>query len=103
MAATDTVLDRSEQHRYEIDRDGESVGVLEYRLRTGAIALMHTEVPAEYGGQGLASRLIRHALDDARRRDLAVLPYCPFVRTYIEKHSEYLDLVPADRREEFEL
>jgi predicted GNAT family acetyltransferase len=32
-----------------------------------------------------------------------VVPYCPFVRSWITEHSEYADLVPADRREQFGL
>lgn len=43
------------------------------------------------------------ALDDARERGLAVLPFCPFVRAHIQRHREYADLVPAARRGEFDL
>jgi len=32
-----------------------------------------------------------------------VLPFCPFVRGFIEKHNEYLDLVPVERRAQFKL
>jgi predicted GNAT family acetyltransferase len=46
--------------------------------------------------------LVRFAFDDARRRGLSVLPHCPYVRRFIDTHSdEYLDLVPPDRRPEF--
>jgi predicted GNAT family acetyltransferase len=46
---------------------------------------------------------VRASLDDARARHLVVLPYCPFVRSWITEHSEYADLVPAGRREQFGL
>jgi predicted GNAT family acetyltransferase len=42
-------------------------------------------------------------LDDAREHGQQVLPYCPFVRSYIERHQEYADLVPAAERERFGL
>ena len=65
---------------------------------------MHTEIKPEFEGQGLGGALIRNTLDDVRSRGLAVLPYCPFVRGYIDKHrEEYLDLVPVEQRPEFGL
>ncbi|MEV1200449.1 N-acetyltransferase, partial [Microbispora rosea] len=41
------------------------------------------------------------ALDAARDAGLSVLPFCPFVKRYIERHPDYLDLVPADQRARF--
>ena len=38
------------------------------------------------------------ALDDVRSRGLRVVPICPFVRTYLQHHPEYEDLVVPDRR-----
>jgi predicted GNAT family acetyltransferase len=71
---------------------------------TGAIAFTHTLIDPRFEGQGLASRLVRTALSEARSARLAVLPFCPFVRGYIADHSaEYLDLVPGDLRDTFEL
>jgi hypothetical protein len=32
-----------------------------------------------------------------------VLPYCPYVTSWIRKHPEYVDLVPGDRRGDFGL
>ena len=58
----------------------------------------HTEIDDAFEGRGLGSILIRAALDAARGRGLAVRPDCPFVRGYIARHSEYLDLVPVDLR-----
>jgi uncharacterized protein len=99
-----SVIDVPERDRFEI-RDGQDVaGFTEYRRRGSLIAFLHTEVAPEYEGQGLASGLISTALDRSREQSLSVLPFCPFVRGYIEKHpSEYLDLVPAELREQFEL
>jgi len=54
-------------------------------------------------GRGLADRLIRFALEDARARGLAVLPFCPFVKSFIERHREFEALVPDAYREQFGL
>lgn len=89
-----TVVDNVQRHRYEVVHDGTRAGFADYRLEDGVIAFTHTEIDEQYTGLGLASTLIRHALEDSRSKSLTVLPYCPFVRGYIGKHPEYQDLVP---------
>jgi predicted GNAT family acetyltransferase len=85
--------DNADAHRFEL-RDGDQVlGSIDYRLRDGVITLVHTEVDPAHSGQGLAARLARGALDDARSRGLSVVPSCPYVASYLEKHPEYADLV----------
>ena len=86
-------VDSPDHDRYEL-RDGDDlIGLIAYRLGDGVITLVHTEVRDEYEGQGHAGRLARGALDDARSRGLKVVPSCPYVASYIEKHPEYADLV----------
>lgn len=99
------VVDVDARHRYELRVDGETVGHVEYHQRPGGptISLMHTVVDDAHAGQGFAGRLARATLDDARARGLGVLPFCPYIRGWIGKHPEYVDLVPEDRRAEFEL
>jgi predicted GNAT family acetyltransferase len=97
------VADNPALHRYEITADGEVAGFTVYELRPGIIAFMHTQIGEEWGGRGLGSILVRCALDDVRSRGLAVLPYCPFVRSWLERHEDYVDLVPAEHRAEFGL
>jgi uncharacterized protein len=62
-----------------------------------------TEIDPRFEGRGLGSQLIAEALDDARRRQLAVLPFCPFVRSFIASHADYVGLVPEERRAAFGL
>jgi uncharacterized protein len=100
---TTEVVDRPEAHRFEVLADGEVAGYVDYQLSPGEILLSHTEIEEAYEGKGLGSVLVRHALDDARERGLAVLPLCPFVRGWIGKHEDYLDLVPAKARRKYNL
>ena len=97
------VVDVPERHRFEILDEGQPAGFAAYRLSGTQITFTHTEIDDANGGRGLGGALIRVALDTARSRGLAVLPSCPFVRSFIAKHPDYLDLVPADRRAEFDL
>ena len=98
------VVERAAEHRFEIVVDGKVAGFSEYHDRAGRRAFMHTEIDPGYEGQGLASQLVRFELDDARSHGMPVLPYCPFVRSYIARHrDDYIDLVPDTEREEFDL
>jgi predicted GNAT family acetyltransferase len=103
MDGTIAVSDRARQERYEIRVAGELAGFVQYRAKSGLIAFIHTEVDDRFEGQGLGSKLIAFALADARERGLAVLPFCPFVNGYIQRHREYVDLVPEERRAAFDL
>ena len=93
--------DNPAESRYEVLVDGAVVGVCEYNRRDGRIDLLHTEIDDRFEGHGLASKLIKFALDDARHSATPVMPYCKFVRAYLDKHAEYRDLVPEEHRARF--
>jgi predicted GNAT family acetyltransferase len=97
------VADAPDRDRYELSIDGKVVGFAAYRARPGLIAFVHTEVDERLQGRGLGDRLIRFALEDADTRGLAVLPFCPFVKAFIERHREFESLVPDTYRERFGL
>jgi predicted GNAT family acetyltransferase len=86
------VVNNPAQHRYEIVVDG-YLAATYYKLSDGVITFIHTEVPKELGGKGVGSQLIKGALDQVRAEGLKVIPQCPFVKAYIDKHPEYTDLL----------
>jgi uncharacterized protein len=98
-----TVLDVAEWSRFEIHVDGRPAGVAVYRIHPGTITFTHTEIDDAYEGRGLGGTLVKAALDSARARRLAVLPECPFVRGWIQRHEDYVRLVPEDQRPRFGL
>lgn len=85
--------------RYAAKLGGKVVGYAEYRPITGAVMFTHTEVDEDMEGQGVGSKLVRAALEDVKARGLMVIPMCPFVAAFIQRHKgEYVDLVhPAHR------
>jgi predicted GNAT family acetyltransferase len=88
------VTDAPEQRRYEARIDGELAGIAEYRTSGDVVTFVHTEVMSAFEGKGVGSALVRGALDDVRAQGKKVRPACPFVKRYVEKHSdEYGDLV----------
>jgi uncharacterized protein len=103
MTGPPEVVEVAERHRFEVHVAGRRAGQVAYRLAPGEITFTHTEIDDAYSGQGLGGILVRSALDTARARGLAVLPNCPFVRGWIAKHPDYLDLVPAARRSDYGL
>lgn len=89
------VVDNVERSRFEVHVDGKLAGLADYRLRGATVAFTHTEVAAEFEGQGLAGRMVKHALDASRDTGLRVVPLCSYVASYIERHPEYQDLLEA--------
>lgn len=89
-----TVTDAPDASRYEAHAGGRTAGYAEYRLEgDDRIVFSHTKVEDEFEGEGVGSRLAQWVLDDARRRGLSVVPQCPFIRDWIDKHEDYADLV----------
>jgi len=86
------VRNNEAQHQYELEVEGQ-LAIAAYRLRPGRITFTHTEVPDALEGRGIGSKLVRAALDDARAQGLKVVPACPFVKHYMEKHPEVQDLL----------
>jgi predicted GNAT family acetyltransferase len=86
------VTDNPDKHQFELIVDGHTA-LAAYKLKPGVITFTHTEVPKELGGRGIGSQLAKGALDQVRARGLKVVPLCPFIKAYIEKHPEYRDLL----------
>ena len=86
------VVNNKAQHRYELTVDGHLAATY-YSIADGVVTFIHTEVPSELGGKGVGSALVKGALDQVRADGLKVIAQCPFVKAYIDKHSEYADLL----------
>ncbi len=90
-----TVRDNPDQNRFEISLDGALAGHAQYVRRGGRIYFVHTEIEEGHEGAGLGSALARGALDATRERGEPVVPLCPFIRAYIDRHPEYAELVDS--------
>ena len=97
------VVDVPEKGRFEIRLDDRVVGLASYHIEGTTMTLPHTEIDPSVGGRGLGTALASAVLDAARERGLHVLPYCSFIRHYIQQHPETVDLVAADDRPHFGL
>jgi predicted GNAT family acetyltransferase len=88
------VTNDADGSRFEARVGGHPAGHLAYRLEPDRVVLVHTQTERGFEGRGVASALARAALDDARARGLLVIPRCPFVRSYLDRHPEDQDLLP---------
>ncbi len=81
------------RHRFELPTDA-GTAILEYaELPGGVLDLTHTLVPRPDRGKGAGRALVRAALEHARDRGKRIVPTCPYVGAWIERHPEFRDLV----------
>jgi predicted GNAT family acetyltransferase len=88
-----TVSNDPEADRYEI-KDGDQVlGIAAYQRRGDTLVMTHTEVDSSSEHSGLGGTLVKAALDDIRSHGQKIVPLCPFVKGWIDRHPDYADLV----------
>jgi uncharacterized protein len=83
------VTDNKEKNRFEIALEGGANGFIDYSEQNNVMAMTHTEIPPEFEGEGIGSRLVKGALEIVKNENKRVRPLCPFVAVYIERHPEY--------------
>lgn len=86
------VRDNKALRRFELDTEGQ-VAFANYRLTPQAVIITHTETPRSLRGRGIASELVKGALEMIRADGRKVIAGCGFVVDYLGKHPEYRDIV----------
>lgn len=86
------VRDNKDRSCFELDA-GNEIAFANYRLTPSAVIITHTETPRALRGRGIASELIKGALDLIRRDGKKVIAGCGFVVDYLDRHPEEADLV----------
>ncbi|MGR6320283.1 GNAT family N-acetyltransferase [Micromonospora soli] len=94
-----TVTDVPDRERFEArDDTGALAGLVTYQLTGNIIAYTHTEVDPAFEGKGVGSTLARAVMDDARAKGRTVVPICPFLSKWLEKHPEYEPILARSTR-----
>lgn len=86
------VTENEDKKRFEA-QVGDLTAVMYRYYSDDSIVITHTKVPDELTGQGLAGHMAKNVLDESRQRGLSVVPVCPYLAAYIERHPEYQDMV----------
>lgn len=92
------VIHNPEKKRFEWNQDG-LTSMVEYVMGNNLMVFSHTEVPPALEGQGIAAKMAKFALDYARDQQLRILPLCPYIKAYIERHPEYKPLIGTNGHE----
>ena len=85
------VRDNKAQNRFELDVEG-AVAFANYRVTPAAVVITHTETPRALRGRGIASELVKGALELIRADGRKVIAGCGFVVDYLRKNPEFADL-----------
>ena len=85
------VRDNRDQNRLELETEG-GLAFANYRRTPSAVIITHTETPRALRGRGIASELVKGALELIRADGRKVIAGCGFVLDYLDKHPEYADL-----------
>jgi predicted GNAT family acetyltransferase len=86
------VRDNRALQRFELPVDGQ-IAFADYRLQPGRLVITHVEAPPNLRGKGVAGRLMQGMLDQVRAARLKVLPLCPYARSWMQRRSDYRDLM----------
>jgi predicted GNAT family acetyltransferase len=85
----------TELRRLELEVEG-SIAFIEYKLDHDRLFLIHTEVPAALEGKGAGSAIVQKALQYAKDNDYKIVPFCPFVQSYLKRHKEWNDIIAPE-------
>lgn len=86
------VTDNAGMRRFELPV-GDGLAAAYYRVEGDRVVLTHTEVPNEYSGQGIGTRLAEAVLEEIRTSGRKAVLKCPFLSRYAARHPEYSDVV----------
>ena len=87
------VVNNAADSRFEIQRNGDVVGHLDYRTQGNTVDLTHAETDNAVRGEGIGGQLVQGALDTIKTEKMSVIATCPFVASWIEQHEEYQSLL----------
>lgn len=86
------LINNTEAHNFELFVN-EQLSFIDYKMRDNKVYLIHTEVPAELQGKGVAEALVTKAFEYAEQHQLKVVPLCSYVQAFLKRHSEWNKIV----------
>ncbi|MET3580356.1 putative GNAT family acetyltransferase [Mesorhizobium robiniae] len=87
------VTENAQQHRFELPIAAGALAAAYYRLENERVVLIHTEVPSEFSGKGIASQLAHGTFELLRETGRKAIPRCPFMERFLVKNPQYTDIV----------
>jgi len=81
------IINNTEELRWEVHHEGH-YGFLDYKMKGNSMYFIHTEVPKELSGKGVASTIAKTSLAYAKEQGFKIIVYCPYIKAYIERHAD---------------
>jgi len=81
------VRDNKTQSRFELDVDGQTAFAI-YRKTPSAVIITHTETPRAFRGRGIASELVKGALELIRADGQKVIAGLSFAVDDLHRHLQ---------------
>lgn len=76
--------------------DGEKyIGESTYSKSEKIWIIDHTFVEGDYGGQGIAQKLVEELVKQARENNIKIVPLCPFAKKEFLEKPEYADVLSS--------
>ncbi|SEP20626.1 GNAT family N-acetyltransferase [Mucilaginibacter sp. OK283] len=86
------LINNEAMHNFELIVDGNRA-FIDYKLKGDKIYLIHTEVPVEMEGNGVAAALVEKAFNYIEERHLKIVPLCAYIIAYLKRHPEWKRLL----------
>ena len=90
------LIDNEEKHNFELWIDG-SRAFIDYKKRGNTVYILHTEVPQELEGRGVAAAMVEKALRFLDQHQLRLVPLCSYTQTFLKRHPEW-NYLTEDRK-----
>ena len=84
--------DQQTRGRYVIKLSPTAEAEMTYRKTEGGIIVDHTGVPRAFEGRGIAAKLVKYAVDDARKTGFKITPVCSYVVAQFKRHPDWSDI-----------
>lgn len=89
------IQNNTQWHRFELPVENE-MAVVQYTREGDVFLLMHTEVPEQLEGKGIASTLVQKTMEYLDAHHFKMRPYCPYIHTFLKRHPEWDRLVSPE-------
>ena len=73
--------------------EGNIIGYCQYKEENNIWSITHTVVKQEFGGRGIAKRLVLAVIEEARKQNKKINPICSYAKKMMESSDEYKDVL----------